>query len=506
MFQYYLDLIVAAKRELIRFRFGVAVLFTIILLAVLFVGSKWPQRYVSTSVIAVDVTNVIEPLLRGAAEVTDLDVTEKVGDVISSKRVLEAALLRIYPEAAGYSPQRLENEVKQLRSNLGIVVSRRRPHTVVSFGSASPTGAYESLTAIVDVFLEDRVAEKQKDSFEAYNFINAQVVEYKKQLESAEQKLKAFKAQSVDASESDVRKRVNSLTAEIKDLQVEIEETEETIRTTRRQLKTEGQYLEVRSRSIALEERRKSLQDELDRLRLSYQDSYPDVMALKRQLAELDEALRVNLEAAGLQSAGQASELPLYEELRKQASSAEVQVLTQRRRLAALESQLEDEYRLAGQVADRQAELLDLTRDYDVTKSVYEEMLERKENAKLTVALNNEGQGENYKLIESPNYPLSPSGLNPIVIFLLAPILAAGFPLGLVFVYVFLDPRIRSSSQLRSILPEGVGLLASIPYQSTPLGVRLMRKDMILLGLWVVCLMGFYGYLAYIQIIGQVVE
>ena len=505
MFQYYLDLLLATKRELIRFRFAVAVVFTLVLLSVLFVGSKWPQRYVSSSVIAVDVTNVIEPLLRGAAEVTDVDVSEKVGDVIGSRRVLEPALLRLYPEAASYSPQRLENGVKRLRANLNIVVSRRRPQTVVTFGAATPTEAYESLSAIVDVFLEDRVAEKQKDSFEAYNFINAQVVEYKKQLELAEQRLKTFKSQSVNASESDVRKRVNSLTAEIKDLQVEIEESEETIRTTRRQLKTEGRYLEVRSRSIALEGRRKGLQDELDRLRLSYQDTYPDVVTIKRQLNEIDRDLRANLESAGLQSAGQVSELPLYEELRKQASAAEVQVLTQRRRLAALEAQLLDEHSLAGLVADRQAELLDLTRDYDVTKSVYEEMLERKENAKLTVALNNEGQGENYKLLESPAYPLSPSGLNPIVIFLLAPILAAGFPLGLVFVFVFLDPRIRSSSQLRSMLPDGLDLLAAVPYQSTPLGVRLMRKDMILLGLWVVCLMGFYGYLAYIQIIGRVI-
>ena len=438
MFQYYLDLLLATKRELIRFRFAVAVVFTLVLLAVLFVGSKWPQRYVSSAVIAVDVTNVIEPLLRGKAEVADLDVNEKVGDVIASRRVLEPALLRLYPEAASYSPQRLENEVKWLRANLNIVVSRRRPHTVVSFGAATPTEAYESLDAIVNVFLEDRVAEKQKDSFEAYNFINAQVVEYKKQLELAEQRLKTFKSQSVNATESDVRNRVNSLTSEIKDLQVEIEESEETIRTTRRQLKTEGRYLEVRSRSVALEERRKGLQDELDRLRLSYQDTYPDVVTIKRQLREIDRDLIANLESAGLQSAGQVSELPLYEELRKQASAAEVQVLTQRRRLAALEERLLDEYSLAEQVADRQAELLDLTRDYDVTKSVYEEMLERKENAKLTVALNNEGQGENYKLVESPVYPLSPSGLNPIVIFLLAPILAAGFPLGLVFVFVFL--------------------------------------------------------------------
>ena len=43
-FQYYIDLVIAAKRELIRFRFWVVALFTLVLLAVLFVGIKWPNK------------------------------------------------------------------------------------------------------------------------------------------------------------------------------------------------------------------------------------------------------------------------------------------------------------------------------------------------------------------------------------------------------------------------------------------------------------------------------
>lgn len=506
-FQYYIDLFVAAKRELIRFRFAVAVIFTAVLIAVLFVGSKWPQHYSSSATISVDVINVIEPLLRGAAEVTtDVNAREKVGDVIASRRVLEGAVFRLYPDSVNYNPQRLERAVKNLRAGLEIVVARNRPHTTVTFHASSPTMAYESLNAIVEVFLENRASEKQKDSFEAYNFINTQVAGYKKQLELAEERLKSFKSQSVDASEVDVRKRISDLTASIKDLRVEIQETEETIRTTKSQLVSERRYVEVRSKNLVLEERRKALQDELDRLRLSYQDTYPDIVTLKRQVDEINASIRGNLEAAGLQSAGETSDLPLYEELRKQVSAGEVLILTQKRRLVALENLLKDEEQLADKVAERQAELADLTRDYDVTKSVYEKMLGRKENAKLTMALNNEGQGENYKLIEPPVYPLSPSGINPILIFLIAPVLAAGLPLVLVFAYVFLDPRIRSAAQLRTLLPEGVDLLTVAPYQRTPLGVRLMRKDMILLGLWVACLMAFYGYLAYIQIIGNVIE
>lgn len=502
-FQYYIDLVIAAKRELIRFRFWVVALFTLVLLAVLFVGIKWPQKYTSRSTISVDVTNVIEPLLRGKAEVVDINVNEKIGDVISSRKILERAMLRMYPEAASYSPQRLEREVKRFAAGMEVVNVRRRSQTTVLYHADNPTTAYESLSAIVQVFLDDRAAEKQKVSSGAYNFINSQVVEYKKQLEDAEQRLKAFKSQSVDVSEADVKRRIADLTGQIKDLKVEIQETQERIRSTKSQLATESQYIEVRARNAGLEQRKQVLQDELDRLRLLYQDTYPDIVTLKRQLSEITKEITNNLVAAGLNSAGESSELPLYEELRKQVSANEVKLLTQKRRLQALETLLTDEQELADQVAEHQAELLDLTRDYDVTKSVYEEMLERKENARLTMALNNEGQGENYKLDEAPAFPLSMSGIPPLFIFLAAPLIALGAPLGLVAVYVFLDPRYRSAAKLQSAVPAGVQFMGKIPYQSTPLSKRLMRKDMIILSLWVLCLMGFYGYLAYLQLMGQ---
>lgn len=499
-FQYYIDLVIATKRELIRFRFWVVALFTLVLLAVLFVGIQWPQKYTSRSVISVDVTNVIEPLLRGKAEIVDINVNKKIADVISSRKILERAMLRIYPEAASYSPQRLEREVKRFAAGMEVVGSNRSSQATVLYHADNPTTAYESLSAVVQVFLDDRAAEKQKISSGAYNFINSQVVEYKKQLEEAEQRLKAFKSQSVDVSETDVRRRIADLTGQIKDLQVEIQETQERIRSTKSQLANESQYIEARARNANLEQRQQVLQDELDRLRLLYQDTYPDIITLKRQLAEINREIANNLAASGLNSAGESSELPLYEELRKQVSANEVMLLTQKRRLQALEKLLADEHELADQVAENQAELLDLTRDYDVTKSVYEEMLERKENARLTMALNNEGQGENYKLDEAPAFPLSMSGIPPLLIFLAAPLVALAAPLGLVLVYVFLDPRYRSAAKLQSALPEGVHFLGKIPHQSTPLSQRLMRKDMIILALWVICLMGFYGYLVYLQL------
>src|SRR5690606_19078305 len=171
------------------------------------------------------------------------------------------------------------------------------------------------------------------------------------------------------------------LAAEIQNLRMAIQESEEKIRTTRTQLTEESQNVTQRARLRTLTERKRALVEQLDQLRLTYQDSYPDIVALKNQIFEIEQ--QIDGYRSEYSISGQVSELPLLEELRKQLSTAEVDLKTQKRRMVSLEELLAKEYHVAERVAANQAELMDLTRDYDVTKKVYEEMLARKENANI---------------------------------------------------------------------------------------------------------------------------
>jgi polysaccharide chain length determinant protein (PEP-CTERM system associated) len=496
--QFIQDVLTAMKRELIRYRAAAAALFTVLFLIVLFVALNWPKYYVSEAAIIKDVTNVIEPLLRGTAAVADVNKNETIQDLIFSRRLMERVLTRIQPGFANMTPEAMEIEMIAFRRNLTVSSDpANRNITHLSYMANNADAAYETLKTVVDIFIEDRMAEKQKVTYEAHNFISDQVVRYKKRLESAENKLKEFRARNVDVSEQVVKDRIAVLLDEIQSLNIAIQESEEKIKTTRSQLETESQNVNQRARYTTLTERRAALVAQLDQLRLTYQDSYPDIVALKGQIFEIDQTLdeyRANYSFGG---AGQSSEVPLFEELRKQLSSAEVELKTQKRRLESLQDVLAKEYKLAERVAANQAELMDLTRDYDVTKRVYEEMLARKENANITLALNDEGQGESYKLLEAPTYPLQPAGIPAILIFIAAPVVALAAPVGLAAAFVVLDPRLRSAALLSQKLPEGVQLLGVVPHRGSPLAARLFRKDMILLTLLGIILMVVYGYTLY---------
>jgi polysaccharide chain length determinant protein, PEP-CTERM locus subfamily len=494
--QYVSDIYTSLKRELIRYRAAAAALFTVLFLAVLYVALNWPKYYVSEAAIIKDVTNVIEPLLRGTAEVADVNKNETIKDLILSRRLMDRVMARINPNVANMTPDEQEMEFLRLRRSLQVgTEATNRNITTLSFMSSDADDAYETLRAVVNVFVEDRMAEKQKVTYEAHNFISEQVVKYKKRLEKAEEKLKDFRSRNVDASEQVVKDRIAGLAGEIQNLRISIQESEEKIRTTKTQLEEESQNVNQRARLKTLTERKTALTEQLDQLRLTYQDSYPDIVALKNQIFEIEQ--KIDEYRSAFSITGQVSELPLLEELRKQLSVAEVDLRTQRRRMASLEELLEQEYKVAERVAANQAELMDLTRDYDVTKKVYEEMLARKENANITLALNDEGQGESYKILEPPTYPLQPAGIPAILIFLAAPVVALAAPVGLAAAFVILDPRLRSVALLTQKLPDGVPLLGAVPHRGTPLAARLLRKDIILLTLLGIILMVIYGYTFY---------
>ena len=494
--QYVRDMLGALKSELIRFRGLAALLFAVVFAAILVAAIQWPKYYRSEAIIKMDVNNVIEPLVRGAAEVTNVDQSEKVVDIIFSRRFIIKVLLAINPDNANLEPDALELAIAQLRGSL--TVETKKNMSVLAYSAKTQDEAYDTLTQVVDLFVEDRMAEKQKETMGAHDFIANQVVVYKKRLEDAEQRLKEFKSDNVDVGEDAVKGRISDLQQEIQNLEIAINESEEKIGTTRAQLMREGQFLQLRSRLEGLESRRTTLIEERDRLRLIYQDSYPDIVTISSQIDEIDFSIAQLRSEQGLDST-ETSELPLFEELRKSLSTAEVELKTQRRRLESLTSLLKKEYNVADKVAGNQAEFMDLTRDYNVTRDWYEKLLVRKENASLTLTLNDEGQGESYKVVEAPLYPLKPAGLSAAYVFLSAPLIAFLAPLGLAIAYVILDPHIRSYTVLSNKLPEGISLLGHVPHKGSTLASRLLRKDMLLLlALGIIVLVAYiYVFITY---------
>ena len=498
--EYYKEMLVAIKREFGRYRALCALAFAIVLIGVVTAGIFWPKAYESNALVYIDSVNVIEPLLRERGEVRDVDRAEQAEKLIYTRGVLTSAARDIGLLTEESSPEQVEEVITHLRQSI-TVEAEGENFFRVTYWDKNPKQSFQVLQSVLQTFIGNRAEAKQDESGNAYSFINSQVQLYKAQLDEAERRLKENRANSPDISEAAVEARIASLTMEIQDVEIAIEESESKIATTTRLLQDENQYLNTHSQLALLHQRRRDLMMQLNELRLSYQESYPDIVSIKAQLAEVDAALESGGAVKYEGSIGQTGEA-LFEDLRKQLSVAEVNIKAQKSRLESLKSLLQEEYKRADLVAENKARLAELNRDYSVIVDVYEELLSRQESAKLSVAMNMNSGGENYKIVEQPVYPLEPGGPRFYHFALAAPVLGLGAPFGLLLAFIMADPRIRSVTNLIEKIPPDLELMAVIPHFNSPAETRTARAEIAMLTMFCTVVIIGYGFLVYAGVTG----
>jgi len=478
---YLRELFDAFKAELIRYRFMVVATFLAVAFLVLLLGFLLPKNYTTTAVLYAEDSNIIGDLLKGNAEVTKIDRSEKASEIIYTKPIM----LAVGKRAGLIKDEMTESEqlrvVDYIRARVRIERERSNDYFRLMFTANNPDVSFEVLNAIVAEFIENAARKKRDESMGAYTFIDSQVQIYKKQLESAEEKLKDFKSQNTDGTEEQVNNRLASLRQDLETLKINLEETQARINSITQQLGSEGQYLQAKGQADELRQRRQTLITQLEQLQLSYQDGYPDIISLKSQIAEVDQAIQKMQESGAIFGSGEKVENPLYEELRKQLSEADVEMRTQKRRMQSLMKLQSEELARQKRIAERQAMLSELTRDNDVTRKLYDEMSEKRAAARLSMTLDQEGQGVTYRVQESPSFPLKPTGLRFIHFAILGPILAFLAPIGLLIAYIMVDPHLRSARILQKQLPEDVNMIGVIPHYDSPIVQRLLRKDVLML-------------------------
>ncbi len=480
---YLFEFIRVLLREAIRYKTWVVLCFACVSLVVLGAGLVFPKKFISSTTIHADQQNIIKPLLEGQAATTSVsDQARIVNEVVMSPRLLQQVVIDLGLAADPDNQLAVEAEVNKLRGGLR-VENMGTDFIKIQFMGSDPSRVYNTLSKVTDLFLKNSSENKRKESSEAYRFIDKQVKTYKAQLQEADEKLKNFTANNFDGTEDSVKARIADLRQEIETIKLDIEEASTRVFSLEKELSSESQFVERRFRSDVYREQLMEAQARLDTLKLTYTDDYPDVVALRHQIEDMKRAMRETDQRQARSERNNSADSnlnPLYEDLRKRIATEKVELDSKRRRLDRTENILKEEYARLQRIATRQAELAELTRDYDVNKSIYENMLERKEKARLSMTLDVEGQGVTFRVQEPATYPLTPNGLRFMHFVLLGPLLGVLAPVGVLVLYVQFDPRIRFRGQLEAA--SKVPILGVVPHIASPLSKRVMRSDVILLG------------------------
>jgi polysaccharide chain length determinant protein (PEP-CTERM system associated) len=463
----------------------VVALFVVIMLGMLVVGLVWPKGYSAATTILVDEKNIIRPLMEGAAVATDVaDRARMAREVIYGRRIMDQIMNDSGWLKGDPAPEEREQIMKKLIKQTAIT-NLGRNIIKIEYRDDDAERAYLTTKRYAELFISESLTAKARESEAAFAFIDKQVQEYHDKLARAEEALKEFRSANVDArpgSDVDVSARLGELQTRIEQSTQELKDKEVKKTSLERQLSGEAEVASVISREGQYRARIAELQSQLETLRLNYHETYPDIVRIRHQIGDLNDAIAAeNRRRQAAKASGHVTidetviNNPMYQQLRRDLSDTQVQIDTLTARIGEARRQMQATVERGKRVHGGEATLAELTRDYTVNRDIYQDLLKRRENARVSMNLDRDNQGLSFKVQEPATLPLHPSGLRFWHFIALGLVLGLGVPFALLYAKLYLDPRVRIAHAAAD--KHSAPLLGVVPHLWLPSETESMRRE-----------------------------
>ena len=321
------------------------------------------------------------------------------------------------------------------------------------------------------MFMEQNATVRGVQSIKVTQFLTEQLNEAKAKLEEQDKRLAQFKAEHLVSMPEQEQTNLTLLTG----MNTQLDATTQALARAQ-QDKTLNETLvsqqeanwkasqvgqqnpETQDQEMAV------LQQQLSTLLAKYTPEHPDVIKVKAQIDELNRRMA---EAPALKApsptaqAAALREPPALQQLRTRIKQDEFTIVE----LTKRQSQIQDQIRAlqgrlqASPVVEQQ--LKELTRSYQTASDIYNDLLKKRENSTMATDLEHQQQGENFKVLDAPSLPTSPSF--PKKIIFVGGGLAAGFALslGILYLLAISDKAMYSERDVELCLK--LPVLSSVP-------------------------------------------
>ena len=473
-----LTMIALARKEFRRYLLPFATIFAAIAFLFLAWGLSNPPTYKSSATVLVQDNSPVTPLMEGRAAASN-DASQAVisRDVLFGRRVMEEVLRAGGWLDANPSPVEKVRLIGQIIGRTEVVVTNQ-PTTrasdpklslvKITYSDSDAKRAYAVAKRFSEALIEQVLNSKASASRSAYQFIDAQVATYQQALGEADSKLQGYRSENPDALpgvDTDVSARIGELRRAVDNARMDLADVGAQERQVMGQLSRESQIATV-PRSAQFDAQLATLEAERDRLVLAYTDQYPDVIRVKNQIRDLQAQRRSGRASGSTVMPGAAPSLnPLYGQLRTQLAEVRRQGAAAASRVATAQALLEQELARSRKIIGSEPTVAALTRAKDVNQEMYEDLLKRRENARVSMRLDADGRSLGFQIQEPASLPLLPSGLRLMHFAVTGLLLATLVPLLLLSLLVKHDPRVRTPLQIER--EAGLPVLASIPIHLT---------------------------------------
>jgi polysaccharide chain length determinant protein (PEP-CTERM system associated) len=461
-----------------RYRWQALALSWLLALAGWAVVATLPDRFEARTQVYVDTDSLLKPLLAGIA--VNRDVMSQVA-MVQAVMLSRPNLEKVAKQTDMFlgAPTRLQQErvIDDLATSISLTRSAQRGRQQqaggtfeVSYEGNDPKQAQRVVQSLLDTFMEDSLGMKRTDSGVAQRFLQSQLADYERRLVQAESRLAEFKKSNLGlmpGGQGDYYQRLEAELGNLNQLQTRFRQVQDRRNELQRQLAGEAPTFGLTGSTSGnpIDSQIAAYQARIDQLLLNYTEKHPEVVSLRGLIARLQEEKRGGARVGSTAAPGSVATTddlltmsldlnPVYQNMRISLSQAETelaelrgQIGTQQQLVTALRGRLDA-------IPEVEADLLRLTRDYDVNKRQYEELLQRLDSARISEQADQNTEDVKFRVIEPPAVPLAPSG--PPRVTLSALVLLGSIAAGLLL--AFLLQQIRPVFSTRDALRQVTGL------------------------------------------------
>ena len=468
-----------------------------------------PNIYEVNAKIFVDTRSMLRPLLRGLAIESDSLVSSArlMKRTLLTRPNLEAVARKTDLDLKSKSDREFDQLVTHLAEKIKLEGTTEDNIYTIAYADANVQQAKRIIDELLNTFMESALGSNRKDTATTQKFLDAQIAEYENRLVEAEQRLKEFKQKNVGQMPDEIGGyfvKFQHAKEVLQQAELQLQEAQNRGSTLRQQLAGEEPVLGIGAEqqsfktplSSQYDARIAKLQDQLDVLLLQYTDKHPDIAAIRQQMAELqrrrDDEMKLLAEeqeaapagASGSSEQGQGG--AVYQEIKLAMAEADAEIAGLTARVNAYRKVVQDLERAVDTIPEIESELKRLNRDYALNRQQYDELVKRRETARLSHEVDQLGDDIKLKIIEPPRIPLLPIGPQRIQLMSIVLVAGLGSGVGLAFLLSQVNPRFYSTEELKEItqLPVlGAISLVFSQRQRTERRMEMAVFAMVLLGL-----------------------
>lgn len=446
-----------------------------------------PNRYRSETVILVVPQRVPESYVRATVTSDISDRLRTIREQILSRTRLEVIIkdLNLYAYERARMP--MEDVVERMRRDVVVDIVKGNSFRV-AYTCDNPKNAMQVAERLASEFTKENLEDRELLASATTDFLQSQLEAARRSLAEQEARLADFQRRHMGQlpSERDAnlqvmhnlqlqvqavleaanrdRDRRLFLERTLADLEAPQAQAARPVVQTPPATPADDAFTSVGQGTAA--ERLEYARDALKGLELRQKPEHPDVVYMKRLIADLE--AKAKAEAAAPSARPPRPKTPeealaarRIADIKEELRAVDIQLASKQREETRLRQQIASFQGRVAATPALEAELTALTRDYNTLQLGYQSLLAKQQDSKIAGALEQRQIGEVFRVLDRASLPESPISPNRAMINLVGMLAGLALGLGLAALLDYRDKGLRSEDDVMAVLR--LPVLATIP-------------------------------------------